>query len=509
MTPPSRPRLLVLIVAYHAETTIQQVLGRIPPGLLDAYDVEVLVIDDASSDRTFERGEAVRQANTLPFPLTVLANPVALGYGGNQKVGFRYAIEHAFDVVALVHGNGQYAPERLPDMVAPIAAGDAAAVLGSRMLSAPGARHTGMPLYKFLGNRLLTRMQNRLLRTAWSECHSGYRAYATAALRRIPFHLNTNDYHFDTEVLIQLHLSGQTLTEVPIPVYDGTELSGLAGVRYAWNVTKACVKARAADMSLWFDRRFDCQPSYASNVHYKPRLGFESTHELALARVPPGSRVVDLGCAGGYLGHLLHERGCHVTGVDSLPLADDCVLDSFQLYDLNRSPFPVALEGVNVALMLDAIEHLASPERFLDGFREAAERHPDMTFVVSTGNVGFFVVRLMLLLGQFNYGKRGILDLTHTRLYTFGSFRRLLEQSGFDVVEMRGVPAPFPLALGSQGLARLLLALNRAMIAVSRSLFAFQIFAVARPRPGLAYLLDRARREAGARAARREGSTPA
>jgi hypothetical protein len=110
----------------------------------------------------------------------------------------------------------------------------------------------------------------------------------------------------------------------------------------------------------------------------------------------------------------------------------------------------------------------------------------------------------MLLAGQFNYGKRGILDLTHTRLFTFGTFRRLFEQAGFDVREMIGVPAPFPLALGDGRLARLLLTANRALLHVSRSLFAFQVLAVIRPRPSLAYLLERARgasaeRSAGAR----------
>src|SRR5215218_3468644 len=108
------PRLLVFIVAYNAEKTIQHVLRRLPASLLDSYDTEVLIIDDASQDQTFEQGEAVRRSGDLPFKLTVLVNPVNQGYGGNQKLGFQYAIEHQFDVVALLHGDGQYAPEVLP-----------------------------------------------------------------------------------------------------------------------------------------------------------------------------------------------------------------------------------------------------------------------------------------------------------------------------------------------------------------------------------------------------------
>ncbi len=497
----SRPRLLVLIVAYNAENTIQPTLKRIPASLVDDYEVEVLVIDDSSTDRTFDHGEAMRRAATLPFGLTVLFNPVNQGYGGNQKIGFHYAIKHGFDFVALIHGDGQYAPERLPELLAPLAAGEADAILGSRMLRKGDARRGGMPLYKRAGNRILTWLQNRLLRTRFSEFHSGYRIYSTAALRRIPFHLNSDGFHFDTEIIIQLVRAGLRIQELPIPTYYGKEISRVNGINYAAHVVMACVRARAQQLSLFYDRKFDCLPSTMSNVHYERRLDFESTHTLALERIPPGSRVVDIGCAGGFLGHVLRERGCHTTGVDRFPLADGCTLDDFQIHNLNQTPLPVDLANVDYAVMLDVIEHLDSPERFVDDFLAAAARNPNVKLLVSTGNVGFGVVRLMLLLGQFNYGKLGILDLTHLRLFTFGTFRRLFEQSGFRVVEMRGVPAPFPLALEDGRFARLLLALNRALIHVSRSLFAYQIFAVVQPKPGLEYLLDRAQREAGRRSA--------
>src|SRR5947208_10754890 len=128
----------MFIVAYNAEHTIEDVLRRIPERLAEAYHVEVLVIDDSSGDHTFERGEDVRRAHTLPFKLHVLYNPVNQGYGGNQKIGFHFAIERDFDFVALVHGDGQYAPECLPQLVEPLATGEADAVFGSRMLEPRG-----------------------------------------------------------------------------------------------------------------------------------------------------------------------------------------------------------------------------------------------------------------------------------------------------------------------------------------------------------------------------------
>jgi len=495
-----RRRLLVFVVAYNAEKTIQPTLRRIPSRLLDDYDVEVLVLDDSSTDRTFDRGERLRRDEALPFALTVLFNPANQGYGGNQKIGFHYAIRNRFDFVALIHGDGQYAPECLPELIEPLASGRADAVFGSRMVRKSQALRGGMPFYKFVGNRILTTVQNRLLRASLSEWHSGYRLYSTDALRRIPFHLNSNGFHFDTEIIIQLLVSQSRITEIPIPTYYGDEISRVNGIRYAKDVVMACLKARAQEWSLFYDRKFDCLPEWQRSP-YRPKLDFESTHTLARDHIQPGSRVLDIGCAGGYLGETLRRRGCHTTGIDASPLGEESALDAFHRHDLNQRPFPLDLENFDYAIMLDVIEHLASPEAFVDDFIAAASRNQRLQFIVSTGNVAFIIVRLMLLAGQFNYGKRGILDLTHTRLFTFATFRRLFEQSGFDVLEMRGVPAPIPLVVGNGIVGRLLMFINKLLIEISRSLFAYQIFAIVRPRPTLESLLDSAQRESRSRSA--------
>ena len=112
-------RLLIFIVAYNAETTIEKVLHRIPQGLAAAGDVEILIIDDFSRDDTFVNGLRCQQRDSA-FKITVLRTPENQGYGGNQKLGYRYAIDHGFDIVALVHGDGQYAPEKLPKLLTPL-----------------------------------------------------------------------------------------------------------------------------------------------------------------------------------------------------------------------------------------------------------------------------------------------------------------------------------------------------------------------------------------------------
>src|SRR6185437_432194 len=217
-------RILIFVVAYNAERTIEKVVSRIPASL-SQYDTEILVIDDCSRDQTFARAHATQKSGGCPLPLTVLYNPVPQGYGGNQKIGFHYAIENGFDAVALIHGDGQYAPECLPDLLEPLLAGEADAVLGSRMMTPFGALKEGMPVYKFLGNRVLTGVQNRLLHASLSEFHSGYRVYSVPVLAALPFERNTNDYHFDTEILIQLLRAGARVKESPIPTYYGDEIS--------------------------------------------------------------------------------------------------------------------------------------------------------------------------------------------------------------------------------------------------------------------------------------------
>lgn len=236
------PRIGVLVVAYNAETTIAQVLDRIPREFVARID-SVLVADDASQDGTFEAGIAYQQRNS-DLPLIVIKRPENLGYGGNQKAGYQWAIDHGLDIVVLLHGDGQYAPEYLPQMVEPLVDGRADAVFGSRMMIKGGARGGGMPLYKFVGNKILTFTENLLVGTHLSEWHSGYRAYSVAALRDVPFAANSDVYDFDTQIIVQLHHAGKRIVEIPIPTFYGDEISYVNGTRYAKDITRYVARYR-------------------------------------------------------------------------------------------------------------------------------------------------------------------------------------------------------------------------------------------------------------------------
>jgi hypothetical protein len=188
----------------------------------------------------------------------------------------------------------------------------------------------------------------------------------------------------------------------------------------------------------------------------------------------------------------LHQKTCVVTGVDQYTPYGDLPLERFIRHDLNDRPFPLDIGAFDYALLLDVIEHLQSPEGFVESLRSSWKENTEARVIASTGNIAFVVTRLMLLAGMFHYGRRGILDLTHTRLFTFRTFKSLFEQAGYEIEEVIGVPAPYPLALGDGPLARFFLWINQALIHISKSLFAYQIFIVARPLPPMNWLLRRA-----------------
>ena len=478
-----RKRLLIFIVAYNAQTTIEKVLTRIPSSLRGG-NVEVLIIDDSSQDDTFGNGLRYQQRNAA-FKITVLRTPENQGYGGNQKLGYRYAIDNGFDIVALVHGDGQYAPEKLPELLAPLIAEEADAVFGSRMIDKKVARQGGMPAYKWIGNQILTAFQNRMLRTAFSEFHSGYRLYSTAALAQIPFEKNTNDFHFDTEIIVQLVMKKLRIAELPIPTYYGDEICHVNGLKYAWDVFKTMLKARFHEMNLLFDRKFDVLPP---EENYDLKLGYASSHTAAIEAARPGERVLDVGCGQGYVAREIAAKGCHVTGMDQYVPDTGAAGIDFIRWNLDRPEFPVNVSGFDQIMMLDIIEHLKQPEQFMDELRFAAVcKRPEV--IITTANIGFFVTRLMLFFGQFNYGRKGILDATHTRLFTFRSLKALLEQSGYNILEVRGIPAPFPKAIGNNFASRFFLRLNQALIRVSKGFFSYQIFVRAIAKPTVQNLL--------------------
>ena len=239
----------VLIVAYNAQDTLVKVLDRIPSDLVKQIDA-ILVCDDASTDDTHKVGLTYQSKSQLP--LTIVRHEINLGYGGNQKTGYQWALEKNLDLVVLLHGDGQYAPEYLPQMVEPIVSGRADVVFGSRMITQGGARQGGMPLYKFVGNKILTALQNRLAKVSLTEWHSGYRAYSVASLRKINFLKNSDYFDFDSQIILQMIGARQRIVEIEIPTFYGDEISRVNGIKYGIKILIHTLKFRLSSNKSYF-----------------------------------------------------------------------------------------------------------------------------------------------------------------------------------------------------------------------------------------------------------------
>jgi glycosyltransferase involved in cell wall biosynthesis len=239
----------VVMPALNAARTIAAQVKAIPREWVD----QVIVVDDASTDETLEIARSL--------DVTVLWHPHNVGYGGNQKTCYLYALQDEAEVVVMLHPDGQYEPSLIPKLVQPIVAGEADLVLGSRMAERGAARAGGMPLYKIVANRFLTGIENRVMGTSLTDLHTGYRAYSREFLLRVPFLRNALDFSFDSEVLMQASRFGFRIAEVPARTRYFRDASSIRfgaasvyGVKTLWAAARLVLHRRRLIRSPKFAR---------------------------------------------------------------------------------------------------------------------------------------------------------------------------------------------------------------------------------------------------------------
>ncbi len=208
-----RPKVVVVMPAYNAARTLVRTYREIPPAVVD----HVILVDDLSRDDTVAVAELLS--------LQVVVHRQNLGYGGNQKTCYDTALAEGAEVVVMLHPDYQYDATRIPELIAPILAGTADMMLGSRFLGDPLAG--GMPRWKFVANRFLTALENRVFGLRLSEYHSGYRAYSRGLLKAIDYHANSNDFVFDQELVSQVVLAGFRISEIAVPTRYFTDASSV------------------------------------------------------------------------------------------------------------------------------------------------------------------------------------------------------------------------------------------------------------------------------------------
>lgn len=412
-----RKKVAVFIVAYNAEKFIEGVLLRIPEEIRHLF-VEIFIIDDSSKDQTFNIAQIAKEKLALKN-LSVLKTPFNRGYGGNQKIGYHHAIRKKYDVVILLHGDGQYPPEFLPDIIVEFDKENTCGVFASRMINKKDALKGNMPFYKWVGNQVLTGIENIMLKTRFSEFHTGYRAYSVSALKEIPFIYNSDDFHFDTDIIIQMIAAKKHIAEIPIPTHYGSEVCHVNGLKYFFDCIKSILVFKLMRIGLVYHRKFDIN-LFSGHKKYYDKSPYTLHQYITTYNFEQNLDVA-------YLGQ----------GKDDIPLeiarkVKSVVIAEEKLKDLNTNFEEILGKGkYNAALMLDLVEHLNSSESAFESVFKILK--PGGQLFAGAGNIGYFVTRFSLMLGFFNYGKLGILDMTHKRLFTIYSFITLLEQKGFQI----------------------------------------------------------------------------
>lgn len=241
-----RPHVAVVMPALNAARTLIETYEAIPRDSVN----EIVLVDDKSHDET------VAIARSLP--IKVIWHPHNVGYGGNQKTCYLDVLQGGADVVVMLHPDGQYHPPHIPDLIRPICEGRADIVLGSRMRVAGMARAGGMPGWKWLANRFLTTIENRVLGTQLTDAHTGYRAYSREFLLTVPFLRNSLDFSFDSEILMQAAHFGFRIEEVPTTSRYFTEMSSVgfgAGTVYGLKTLWFALRVILHRRGIWKSRR--------------------------------------------------------------------------------------------------------------------------------------------------------------------------------------------------------------------------------------------------------------
>lgn len=257
----SGKKVVVVLPAYKAERTLEQTWSQIPRDVVD----DVLLVDDASTDRTVELAKALE--------LRVFVHQQNLGYGANQKTCYQEALRLDADIVVMLHPDYQYDPRLITPMAGMIGSGIYDVVLGSRILGR-GALRGGMPRYKYVSNRFLTFVQNVLLGQKLSEYHTGYRAFSREVLETLPLRANSDDFVFDNEMLTQAVAFGFRIGEISCPTKYFPEASSISfrrSVKYGLGVLATGFVYRLWKWHLFRTSLFSERPSLRLEPRYYDR----------------------------------------------------------------------------------------------------------------------------------------------------------------------------------------------------------------------------------------------
>lgn len=252
-----KPKIVVVMPAYCAEKTLEKTYFDIPKDLID----EIIVVDDQSHDKTVEVAQKLG--------LKTFVHQKNLGYGANQKTCYQKALQEDADIIVMIHPDYQYDARLTKELVRPIIQGRYDIMLGSRIRTRKEALSGGMPFWKYFANRFLTILENLILGLNLSEYHTGFRAFKKEVLETIPYEVNSNDFGFDQEILVQGVYFGFKIGEIPVPVRYFKEASSInffRSVLYGLTTLKALFSYLFEKLKIKHSRLFFEKPQIKKSL---------------------------------------------------------------------------------------------------------------------------------------------------------------------------------------------------------------------------------------------------
>lgn len=430
-------QIALMITVKNVGRDIENIILRIPTKITN-YLKEIYIIDDSSTDDTYQQSIAVRnkfkRANIF-----VCKTPHAMGYGGVQKIGFIYALNNGFDFMITLDGNEDHPPEYLPKLIASIEEHDADLFFASRITEFSLLRGNFRFSHIWLSSRIVTWCVRKLSNVNFYCLDIGYRVMRIEILKNIPFQLNANDFKFNTDIFFQLLSSGTQIVEQRFPMGNEINYHHKEELLRRWYRLKAAIKYQLFRMGLFYNPLLDFNLFNQDNYYLKK--AHNSLHQYIIRQNFSDKIIADLGSSKGYISNLIAKTAKEVIAIDFNKQKSKNNRVSFQSLELDEDfDAQLGFNKFDTVLALDIIEHLKEPEAAVQKISKILK--PGGKIFASTGNISFIIIRIMLLFGFFNYGKRGILDLSHRRLFTIYTFKKLFMTYGFEIVRVKGFGPP-------------------------------------------------------------------
>jgi len=432
-----KKKIALFVSAPKINDIAEYLLGPADKELL-CHFVDIFMIYDKTEQSSSEAIEQIYKTFS-DYPLHIYQTPYDRGYGGIQKLGYLYCLKNKYDMVIFFQANGHYPPEILDHMLETYE-DSYDAVFGSRLMLKENLHNGSMNLYRWIGNKTFVFINNKLLKSRISDFFSGCRAYRIDSLKKIPFDLNSDGFHFDTEIIIQALAMNWKIKEIPITLSSRKSNWSFPHIRVALQSLKTSLIYQLNYMGLFYSRNFDFGLFDTENYQFKKSSNSHHQYIVNHNDFTAAKTCIELGANQGILSSHIALKVKQHTAVD-ISRPDKAGKSKTSAIDLNTQfSTEIPVQNYDICIALDTIEHMDSPERFLTETFQILK--PGGKLFISTANIGYIITRISLFFGLFHYGKRGILDRTHKRLFTVKTFIHLLTQFGFQVETTVGFPPP-------------------------------------------------------------------